>query len=120
MNMKKLVCILLAFFLGGTLAQAEATADTTAATAAAPTTSASVPDSKSLEKSLQALSWPQFKAVVEAVPKLKADVDAYGEFGWQYVQMNYQNYRWKKSIDKLSDEQKQQLATLIQSARRKK
>ena len=54
------------------------------------------------------------------MPKLKADVDAYGEFGWQYVQMNYQNYRWKKSIDKLSGEQKQELAALIRSARRKK
>lgn len=116
MNMKKPVCILLAFFLGGTIVQAETAADTTAA----PTASTNVPDSKSLEKSLQSLSWPQFKSVVEAVPKLKADVDAYGEFGWQYVQMNYQTYRWKKSIDKLSGEQKQQLAALIRSARRQK
>jgi pyruvate/2-oxoglutarate dehydrogenase complex dihydrolipoamide acyltransferase (E2) component len=76
-------------------------------------------DSLKLEKSLQSLNWPQFRSVVEAVPKLKADVDAYGELGWQYVQMNYKNYRWRKSINRLSDEQRQQLAALIQDARHK-
>jgi len=50
------------------------------------------------------------------VPKLKADVDAYGEFGWQYVQMNYKTYKWKRNIDKLDDEQKHQLTRLIRSA----
>jgi hypothetical protein len=77
-------------------------------------------DSLKLEKSLQSLNWPQFRSVVEAVPKLKADVDAYGDLGWQYVQMNYKNYRWRKSINRLSDEQRQQLAALIQDARHKK
>ena len=73
-------------------------------------------DSKRLETDLQQLTWKQFKSVVEAVPKLKADVDAYGEFGWQYVQMNYKTYHWKKSIDKLDDDQKHQLTRLIRSA----
>ena len=74
-----------------------------------------VPDSKRLETDLQQLSWKQFRSVVEAVPKLKADVDAYGEFGWQYVQMNYKTYKWKKNIDKLDDGQKHQLARLIRN-----
>jgi hypothetical protein len=74
------------------------------------------PDSKQLETDLQQLTWKQFKSVVEAVPKLKADVDAYGEFGWQYVQMNYKTYKWKRNIDKLDDEQKHQLTRLIRSA----
>jgi hypothetical protein len=73
------------------------------------------PDSKQLETDLQQLNWKQFKSVVEAVPKLKADVDAYGEFGWQYVQMNYKTYKWKKSIDRLDDGQKHQLAGLIRN-----
>lgn len=73
------------------------------------------PDSKQLEADLQQLTWKQFKSVVEAVPKLKADVDAYGEFGWQYVQMNYKTYKWKKSIDRLDDGQKHQLAGLIRN-----
>ena len=75
------------------------------------------PDSKQLEADLQQLTWKQFKSVVEAVPKLKADVDAYGEFGWQYVQMNYKTYKWKKSIDRLDGEQKHLLTELIQAAK---
>ena len=74
-------------------------------------------DSGQLEAGLQQLNWKQFKSVVEAVPKLKADVDAYGQFGWQYVQMNYKTYKWKKSIDRLDGEQKHQLAELIQTAK---
>lgn len=72
-----------------------------------------VPDSRTMQKALQQLPWPQFRAIIEAVPKLKADVDAYGPAGWQLVKDNYRLYPWKKSIDKLDDEQKRQLATLI-------
>lgn len=75
------------------------------------------PDSKKMETDLQQLNWDQFKSVIEAVPKMKADVDAYGQFGWQYVQMNYKTYKWKKSIDRLDDGQKHQLAVLIHNAR---
>lgn len=75
--------------------------------------SAGAASSAELEQRLQQLPWPDFKAVVSAIPKLKADVDAYGSFGWQYVQANYRTYRWAKKIDKLDDAQKQQLAELI-------
>jgi len=75
-------------------------------------------DSAQLEKELQQLDWKQFKSAVEAIPKLKADVDAYGPLGWQYVEANYKTYGWKKSIDKLDDTQKKQLAELIQAARK--
>lgn len=77
-----------------------------------------VPASEQLEKELQSLSWPQFKAVIVAIPKLKADVDAYGPMGWQYVQANYKTYRWRKSINKLEPEQKIQLGQLIQKSKR--
>ena len=75
------------------------------------------PDSSQMEKGLQHLNWKQFRSVIEAVPKLKADVDAYGPLGWQYVQANYTAYGWKKSIDRLDDNQKHQLAELIQIAK---
>ncbi len=77
----------------------------------------SIPDSKTMEGDLQRLPWKQFRSVVEAVPKLKADVEAYGTFGWKYVMANYTTYGWKKNIDKLDDVQKKQLATLIQKAK---
>ena len=80
-------------------------------------TSVTVTDSSQLEQDLQHLSWKQFKSVIESVPKLKADVDAYGPLGWQYVQNNYAKYGWKKNIDRLDDMQKQQLAELIQTAK---
>ena len=73
--------------------------------------------SSQMEKDLQQLKWKQFRSVIEAVPKMKADVDAYGPLGWQYVQANYTTYGWKKNIDRLDDEQKRQLAELIQRAR---
>ena len=76
------------------------------------------PDSAALEKALQGLSWRQFRSVVEAVPKLKAAVDAYGPAGWQFVQANYRRYGWKKNIDRLDDAQKNQLAGEIERARR--
>jgi hypothetical protein len=75
------------------------------------------PDSVQMEQELQKLNWQQFRSVIESVPKLKADVDAYGPFGWQYVKANYTTYGWKKSIDRLDDTQKQELAELIRSAK---
>jgi hypothetical protein len=77
-----------------------------------------VPDSRQLEQDLQHLEWPQFRSVVEAIPKLKADVDAYGPLGWKYVEARYRSYAWQKNIDKLDDTQKRQLAQLIRAARR--
>lgn len=75
--------------------------------------------SAELERSLQQLSWPDFRAVISAIPKLKADVDAYGTFGWQYVEANYRSYRWAKKIDKLDADQKHHLAELISETRGK-
>jgi hypothetical protein len=80
-------------------------------------TSSSTVDSSQLEQDLQHLNWKQFRLVIESVPKLKADVDAYGPLGWQYVQANYAKYGWKKNIDKLDGVQRQQLADLIQTAK---
>ena len=85
---------------------------------AAPAGTAPAIDSAQLEKALQHLNWPQFKSVVEAIPKLKADVDAYGPMGWQIVEANYRTYGWKKSIDKLDEGQKRQLAALIRAAQK--
>jgi hypothetical protein len=76
------------------------------------------PDSRKIEQDLQRLSWPQFRTVVEAIPKLKADIEAYGPFGWQYVQKNYQTHGWRKNIGKLDEAQKQQLVELIANVRR--
>lgn len=78
---------------------------------------AELPDSLVLEKELQSLSWPGFRSVVEAIPKLKAEIDRHGQFGWQYVQANYRNHSWKKSIDRLEPDQREQLAVLIQRAK---
>lgn len=77
-----------------------------------------VPDSRQLEKDLQSLNWRQFKAVVEAIPPIKAEVDRYGPLGWQYVQQHYKTYPWKKPIDRLENWQKQELARLIERARK--
>ncbi|MGE5385095.1 MAG: hypothetical protein ACM3SV_04320 [Betaproteobacteria bacterium] len=107
----KLIALLLAVSLPALAGQVEgaSTANTVPAQAAAS-------DSVKLEKALQRLDWPQFKSVVEAVPQLKSQVDAYGKLGWQYVQANYKTYGWRKSINKLDDEQKQQLRELIHKA----
>jgi hypothetical protein len=75
-------------------------------------------DSKQLEKELQALPWPQFRKVIESIPKLKADVEAYGSAGWQFVKAKYPTHAWKKNIDRLNDEEKRQLAKLIQDVRK--
>jgi len=74
-------------------------------------------NSEQLERSLQQLDWPKFKSVIEAIPKLKADVDAYGALGWQIVRGNYQSYSWRKNIDKLDEAQKAQLAALIEKSK---
>jgi hypothetical protein len=84
--------------------------------AAAPAKSV-VPDSQQMEKDLQQLSWPQFRSVIESVPKMRADVEAYGAFGWKYVEARYASYPWKKNIDKLDEAQKQHLADLIRKAK---
>lgn len=75
-----------------------------------------MPDSLAMEKDLQQLNWKQFRSVVEAVPKLKANVDAYGPLGWDYVRQRYRTYGWKKSIEKLDKSEKLQLADLIRKA----
>ena len=87
---------------------------------AAPDTGSTVQQAASsaeLERSLQQLSWHDFRAVISAIPKLKADVDAYGAFGWDYVKANFRSYRWAKKIDRLDPEQKQELASLIEKVR---
>lgn len=99
---------------GETPASADNTAASTAPASVAPTPSG--PDSAQMESDLQHLPWKKFRAVIEAVPKMKANVEAYGPIGWQYVQANYTSYGWKKSIDKLDEMQKKHLAALIQSA----
>jgi hypothetical protein len=70
--------------------------------------------SRQMEEDLQHMTWLQFRLVVEGVPKLKADIDAYGPTGWQYVQANYTTYRWRKSIKRLDETQKKRLIELIQ------
>jgi hypothetical protein len=80
---------------------------------------APVPDSGQLEKDLQQLPWKQFRSVIESIPKMKAEVEAYGSIGWQYVEARYKTYPWKKSIDKLDASQKRQLADLIRKAGRR-
>lgn len=79
--------------------------------------SACAADSRQLEKELQRLPWQQFRQVIESVPKMKADVEAYGPIGWSFVQKNYQTHGWKKNIDKLSEDQRKQLAELIRLAK---
>ena len=112
MAMKALWILPLALLVGLTPASAEENAPGGEAVLPAET-----PRNVRLEQELQALSWPQFRAVVQAVPKLKAEVDAYGSFGWQYVQARYQTFRWRKSIAKLKPEQQEELGVLIAQAR---
>ena len=75
------------------------------------------PDSARMEKGLQQLPWKKFRSVVEAIPKLRSEIEAYGPAGWQFVQANYSAYGWKKNIDRLDPEQKRRLAELIESAK---
>lgn len=113
--MPKLLCALLACLW--TLSAYPAA---TPATADAPTSLATSrePDSGQMEKDLQHLPWKRFRSVVEAIPKMKSSIEAYGPIGWQYVQANYTSYSWKQRIDKLDEAQKKRLAELIQSAKR--
>ena len=67
---------------------------------------------------MQSLPWKQFRSVIESVPKLKADVEAYGPAGWKYVEARYKAYGWNKGIDNLDDDEKQRLADLIKRAKR--
>lgn len=78
---------------------------------------ASPPSSEFLESALQGLTWPQFESVVRSVPKLRSKVDLYGPAGWQYVRSRYQTYGWKKSLDKFTPDEKNQLAELIRQTR---
>lgn len=91
-------------------------ASPTAQTRSHPAITQPIPTSDALEKELQGLTWPQFKFVVQSVPKLKAKVDAYGLAGWKYVESRYRVYGWKKSIDKLDAQEKIALAKLIRQA----
>ena len=102
--------------MAGNTVRAESEAP--AATNAAPTTSPVYsPDSIRMEQDLQGLRWEQFRSIIESVPKMKADVDAYGPLGWQYVKGNYATYGWRKNIERLDDNQKQLLTELIRQAR---
>jgi len=85
--------------------------------AAASASGADMADSLQLERELQSLSWPRFRTVVEGIPKLRAEVDRHGQFGWQYVRANYRTYPWKRNIDRLDPDQKQELALLIRTAK---
>jgi hypothetical protein len=113
--------ILVALLLGITVLPPYVCAQNTAvpdvATTVPAADSVEATESKQMEKDLQRLPWPQFRAVVEAVPKLRAGVEAYGTAGWQLVQANYKHYPWHKNIDKLDAAQKQQLAELIREAK---
>lgn len=117
--MPNLRSLLIAALLGLCLpAVADETAPANTPTSAPATVASShAIDSTQLEHDMQSLPWPKFKSVVEAVPKMKASVDAYGPLGWQYVEKNYRSHGWKKNIDRLDDEQRQQLAQLVQRAK---
>lgn len=74
-------------------------------------------DSSQMERDLQSLPWSKFRRVIEAIPKMKADVEAYGPIGWTFVESNYQTYHWQKKIDRLKEDQRKQLADLIAQAK---
>ncbi len=79
---------------------------------------AATPDSRQLERELQSLNWGQFKAVIEAIPEIRREVEKYGPMGWEYVRTNYRSHGWKKNIDRLDTGEKQRLAQLIQRTRK--
>ncbi len=91
--------------------------DTPALAAAANAARDAATRNEQIEKELQGLSWKQFCAVIEAIPKLKADVDAYGPLGWSYVHARYQRYGWRKNLARLNDADVERLIALIASAR---
>jgi len=80
------------------------------------TASVAQPDSRQLERELQRMPWPQFRSIIESIPKLKADIEVHGQLGWAYVQANYKTHRWHKNIDKLDAMQRQQLLELMQAS----
>ena len=49
--------------------------------------------------------------------RLRAEVDAYGPLGWQYVERHYRRHGWRRSLDKLDPEQRRELAALIERVR---
>ncbi len=106
-----LLCVLLCLS-GLTLPATARSATDSASRQVAPET-----DSQQMSTDLQSLPWKPFQAIIKAVPKLAAGVDAYGPLGWQFVRENYTTYNWKKKIDKLDAVQKKQLAELIRKAR---
>ena len=116
--MKKLIIALVASLCATMLFAADVPAPADQSTLA--TGQSASLDSARMEKDLQNLTWDQFRSVVRSVPKMKADVDAYGPLGWDFVRQNYATHSWKKGIDRLDPAQKQQLADLIQSAKAKK
>lgn len=120
MNPKVLVVPLLVCLigLGGTVAPAYAERGTERTSVPRTASRSPETDSQRMEKALQQLPWKQFRSVIESIPKLKADVDAYGPAGWQFVKANYAKYRWRKNIDKLDATQKKQLAELIRRAQK--
>jgi hypothetical protein len=106
------VALLLAGWAGGMpLASASAGRPPSAAAEMAP-----LPDSRQIESDLQHLPWPRFRTVIEAIPKMKAQIDAYGPLGWNYVRTNYRTHHWKKNIDRLEPDQRRQLVELIRKA----
>ena len=113
--MPKLICVLIASLWTSAVLSAEVQSPRVVDAAAQAGSGA--PDSRKIEKELQGLPWKQFRSVIEAVPKMKADVEAYGPVGWKYVEANYRRYGWKKNIDKLDDDQKKHLADLIRQAK---
>lgn len=84
---------------------------------AKPAAPQSVPDSRQMERELQGMTWPQFRSVIEAIPEIKAEIEARGSAGWLFVQANYRRHGWKKHIDRLDAGQKRQLAELIARAK---
>lgn len=76
------------------------------------------PSPERLERELQGLTWPQFRAVLEGIPKLRGEVDARGPLGWRIVEANYASYPWRRSIGKLDEAQRQRLGELIAEVRR--
>lgn len=96
-----------------------ATAGASAADDAAPVAAATAVAAESLrlEGELQHLAWPQFRSVIEAIPQMKADVEAYGPIGWKYVEANYRTHRWRKNIGRLDAARRDQLEALIRKAR---
>lgn len=78
--------------------------------------SSAEPDTRAMQNDLQRLPWPKFRSIIESIPKLRAEVDAFGPAGWEFVKSNYRRYPWKKSLDRLSIDQKRQLSAMIEKS----